>query len=109
MWLGYGYLNSTEIWNNQRVMDYLLGDPANGRAGLALPTQTITNWDGCGTSNRLFCDPPLEVDGWRYTTPADDDAPWYDGSGSVRPGNFSTFLDHANFPPSTIAPATTVP
>jgi hypothetical protein len=78
MWLGYGYLNSTEIWNNQRVMDYLLGDPANGRAGLALPTQTITNWDGCGTSNRLFCDPPLEVDGWRYTTPADDDAPWYD-------------------------------
>ena len=78
MWSGYGYLNSTEIWNNQRVMDYLLGNPVAGQAGLALQPTIVTPSYSCGTASRLFCDPPLEADGWRYTTPADDDAPWYD-------------------------------
>ena len=35
--------------------------------------------------------------------------PWYDGSGSVSPGNRSVFSDHLNVPPSTMAPTTTVP
>lgn len=79
MWTGYGYLNSTEIWNNQRVMDYMRGDPVNGQAGMRLITTTVTRGEGgCDYANRLFCDPPLEVNDWRYTNPADDDAPWYD-------------------------------
>lgn len=78
MWSGYGYLNSTEIWNNQRVLDYLLGNPAAGAAGIAQPTTVVTpNWS-CGTANRLFCEPPLGIDDYRYTNVADDDAPWYD-------------------------------
>lgn len=78
MWTGYAYYNGTELWNNQRTIDYLRGNPATMTPGIALPKTVVTPWAGCGTASRLFCDPPREADGWRYRTPALDDAPWYD-------------------------------
>lgn len=88
MWAGYGYLNGVELWNNQRTTDYLRGNPVAGLAGLALPTTTVTPWSGCDYAYELFCDPPLVENAFRYTTPANDDAPWYD-SGVPESGEFA--------------------
>lgn len=76
MYGGYGYFNSTEIWNNQRVVAYLKGAPEDGIEGLALPSTSLSADCGCDALP-LYCDQGSGVGG-AYRTPRLDDAPWFD-------------------------------
>jgi hypothetical protein len=77
MYAGYGYgLNGTEIWNNLRVLDYLSGNPATFTLPMRNVAQYVNRGAECSNVLSLVCDPPLSGD--RYTSPAGDDAPWYD-------------------------------
>jgi len=73
---GYGYGNSTEIWNNRRVLDYLAGDPATFTLPMKNLAQYVNRAAECPGALALVCDPPLS--GGRYSSPMLDDAPWYD-------------------------------
>lgn len=71
MFYGYGVLHETEIWNNQRTLDYLFGDPANGVAGLASPYSSVNRKSSCSNALGLYCDQPvelvdMEISGWIY-------------------------------------------
>jgi len=76
MYGGYAYFNSTEVWNNQRVVAYLKGDPAAGIPGLALPSTVVSADCGCDAIC-LYCDQGAGEDG-AFTSPRLDDAPWFD-------------------------------
>ena len=62
MWTGYGYFG-TEIFNNERVIAYLKGDPFNGIAGLRTPSTSFVANCGCDTARPLYCDQGSGVDG----------------------------------------------
>lgn len=59
MYIGYGTLSGQEVWNNQRVLDYLAGDPDKGFAGMASPYSTIRRRSSPSKATALFCDPPI--------------------------------------------------
>ena len=76
MYGGYGYGNGTEIWNNQRVLDYLAGNPATFSLPMKNLAQYVNRSSDCPGLLSMVCDPPAFGD--RYTSPIVDDAPWYD-------------------------------
>lgn len=76
MYGGYAYGNRTEIWNNQRVLDYLAGNPDTFTLPMKNLAQYVNRKSSCPGLFAAICDPP--EDGERYTSPLLDDAPWYD-------------------------------
>ena len=76
MYAGYGYGNSVELWNNQRVLDYLSGNPTTFTLPMKNVSQYVNRRAICAGALSLVCDPPLSGD--RYESPMADDAPWYD-------------------------------
>lgn len=76
MYGGYGYGNGTEIWNNQRVLDYLSGNPLTFTLPMKNMSQFVNRKSSCPGLFDVICDPPL--DGVQYDNPAGDEAPWYD-------------------------------
>lgn len=59
MFIGWGHLHGVEVWNNQRVLDYLVGDPDRGIEGMASPYSTVRRRSSPSTATHLFCDPPV--------------------------------------------------
>lgn len=59
MFIGYGHLHGVEIWNNQRVLDYLLGDPDLAVMGMASPYSTVRRGSSPSAATHLFCDKPV--------------------------------------------------
>jgi hypothetical protein len=54
MWSGYAFYGGTEIWNNQRTIDYLLGNPTAMQPGIALQQTVVTPWSGCSNARSMF-------------------------------------------------------
>ncbi|HUW00731.1 MAG TPA: hypothetical protein VMW08_00125 [Acidimicrobiales bacterium] len=86
MWHGYGYLtrgtDRVEIWNNDRVLHYLQGDPLGLTGsppvnGLKHKTTRVEVNCGCTTLRPLYCEKGSGTDG-AYRSPELDGAPWYD-------------------------------
>jgi hypothetical protein len=77
MYNGYAFFNQTEIWNHNRVLSYMQGDPLNGVPGLRAPTTSIEVDCSCEAAQPLFCDQGAGPNG-EYLGVEQDDAPWYD-------------------------------
>ena len=67
MFLGYGSLHETEIWNNQRTLDYLAGDPDKGIRGMASGYSFVNRKSDCGNLKELVCDPPVDLAEFRMS------------------------------------------
>ena len=76
MYAGYCLGNETELWNNQRVLDYLVGDPNTFVQPMRNRAQFINRSASCAGLNDVVCNPPGATG--RYQSPEIDDAPWYD-------------------------------
>ena len=77
MYSGYAFFNQTEIWNHNRTLAYMRGDPLNGVPGLRQPTTSVETGCSCESGQPLFCDQGSGPDG-EYVSVEADDAPWYD-------------------------------
>lgn len=77
MYSAYGYFAGTEIWNHERLVSYMVGNVALGYKGLKGPNTSVNPNCFCGNAHCLYCDQGAGENG-SYTTPALDQAPWYD-------------------------------